>query len=135
MEMYFLVGDNAYEKSKVLLGPYTAPRIAQNIQQRKYNFFLSQLRICIEKSFGRLCSWFGIFRLPLCYELTKCTKIIQAAMMLHNFIFDNEGNSPQVVVPVADPCNNGIIYGAGYFPSVDMDDITTGTNDGRRCAC
>jgi hypothetical protein len=81
---YYLLGDNAYPVSEKILTPFcktdgiTVPRDA-------YNFYLSQLRIRIEMSFGLLVGKWRIFKKPLEVSLKNCKKVIAGAMILHNF--------------------------------------------------
>ena len=50
--LYF-VGDAAYTLSNFLLIPFTESQ-QDDVDNDAYNFYLSQLRICIEMAFGRL---------------------------------------------------------------------------------
>jgi hypothetical protein len=50
---FFVVGDNAYVLSPMLLIPYSGNE-KKNSTKDAFNFFLSQLRIHIEQSFGLL---------------------------------------------------------------------------------
>jgi hypothetical protein len=42
-----------------------------------YNYFLSQLRITIERSFGILNTVFAIWQKPLKFEVAKCVKVCE----------------------------------------------------------
>ena len=50
-----------------------------------YNFYLSQLRIRVEMSFGRLVGKWGILQQKLCCSLKRNSDIIVACGRLHNF--------------------------------------------------
>ena len=58
---FFVIGDNAYGLTNKLLVPFSGAQKALPYN-RTYNFYLSQLRIRIEMSFGRLTTKFQIFR-------------------------------------------------------------------------
>jgi hypothetical protein len=53
-----------------------------------YNFFQSQLRISIERSFGILITVFAIFQKPLRFGIPKCCHIVQTSMRIHNWRID-----------------------------------------------
>jgi len=57
-----------------------------------YNFYLSQLRIRIEMTFGRLVNKWGIFKRPLQVQLKNVGKVFICATRLHNFCI-NEGDA------------------------------------------
>lgn len=50
-----------------------------------FNFFHSQLRITIERTFGIFIGRWGIFWGALCYDLEMVYIIIHACVRLHNF--------------------------------------------------
>ena len=58
MGLYF-VGDAAYNLSDFLLIPFTGSQW-DDVDNNAYNFYLSQLGICIEMAFGRLVQKLGI---------------------------------------------------------------------------
>jgi DDE superfamily endonuclease len=63
-----------------------------------YNFYLSQLRIRIEMTFGMLTTKWRIFRRPLQVSVANAGgKIFLAFARLHNFIIDFEGGVPSTV--------------------------------------
>ena len=53
-----------------------------------FNFYLSQRRIRIEMAFGLLVNKWRIFCRPLALNTDKCSRVIRAAMRLHNFCID-----------------------------------------------
>ena len=88
-DRYFMIGDNAYQLSRRMLIPFSG---ADRLDQHKtvFNFYLSQIRIRIEMSFGLLTSKFRIFRSNLQFSTTKNCKIIRVGMKLHNFVINAE---------------------------------------------
>ena len=84
---YFIVGDAAYKLLPALITPY----IGKNLESAEdnFNFFQSQLRITVERSFGLLvCRW-GILWKPLRCSLKKAPKIVEVCIRLHNFCLDH----------------------------------------------
>jgi DDE superfamily endonuclease len=86
----FIAGDTAYGMTPFMIVPYDMSEMKQDPLQAKdsFNYHLSSCRIYIECAFGELVMRWGIFWRTLLFELKKCTRIIQAAMLLHNFIID-----------------------------------------------
>jgi hypothetical protein len=113
-----IVGDNAYTCCKHLLTPFagkwhssqincilfllTAATIYLQGEQKHdpikdtYNFYLSQLPIRIEMTFGILTSKWCILRRPLQGCVKHAGKIFFACARLHNFIIDLEGGAAGV---------------------------------------
>jgi hypothetical protein len=87
----FIVGDTAYGLTPYLLTPFDRDEVEADEQHYKdsFNFYLSSCRIVIECAFGELIMRWGIFWRTLLFDLKKSGRLIQAAMLLHNFIVDN----------------------------------------------
>eukprot|EP00644_Phytophthora_capsici_P006828 jgi/Phyca11/103818/e_gw1.8.402.1 len=81
---YYCVGDNAYPLSDSLLVPYNKLE-CKTIQDSDFNFYLSQLRIRIEMSFGLLVNKWQIFKRPLVVDFKNVGKVIKTCMKLHNY--------------------------------------------------
>ena len=86
---YFLVGDAAYTLSEKLLTPFSGTD-RNEVEHDTFNFYLSQLRIRIEMSFGLLTNKFRILKTPLENSMKMNSKVILACSILHNFIIDNK---------------------------------------------
>jgi hypothetical protein len=82
----YLAGDSAYALMVFLLTPHddAGPKSMQDA----FNFYHSSSRIFIECSFGELVMRWGIFWRRLNFGARKVGAIIQAAMLLHNFILN-----------------------------------------------
>ena len=63
-----LVGDNAYVKTRHMAVPMKG---VTDGYDDAYNFYLSQLRITIERTFGVFVHQWSILRAPLCFPITK----------------------------------------------------------------
>jgi hypothetical protein len=61
---FFVVGDNAYTLSSILLMPYSGAT-KLNPSRDAFNFFLSQLCIRVKQAFGMLVMKWRIFKRPL----------------------------------------------------------------------
>jgi hypothetical protein len=91
---YFIIADNAYELSETLLIPYSGAEKLSCVYRDAYNYHLSSLRIKIEQAFGLLTTKWRIFCSNLDEtDLENCSKIIQTAFRLHNFVIDHERES------------------------------------------
>ncbi len=53
-----------------------------------YNFYLSQIRITIERAFGVLVHWWAILRAPLLCPMSKVGPLIESLVRLHIFCID-----------------------------------------------
>ena len=98
---FFVVGDNAYVLSPTLLIPYSG-NDKKNSTKDAFNFFLSQLRIRIEQSFGLLVTKWRVFKKPLEVKFWRTTLLIEACFRLHNFCI-NERESTVVNVGSCNP--------------------------------
>ena len=96
---YFLVGDNAYPLSNKLLIPYKGAEKRQKYKD-VFNFYLSQMRTTIERSFGILNQKWRIFKSNLPYCLEKDSKICMVAAQLHNFVIENDNAAAGVSMKI-----------------------------------
>ena len=87
LEGMSLAGDNAYVKTMTMSVPLKGERQGYD---DAYNFYLSQLRITIERAFSVLVHRWSILRAPLCFPITKIPSLMKCLCRLHNFCI-NEG--------------------------------------------
>jgi hypothetical protein len=80
----YLLGDNAYTNSNVLLTPFPKPKIT-SVAHDSYNFHLSQLRIHVEMAFGLLVNKWRLFKQPLQVRMSSSGQLIHTAFRLHNY--------------------------------------------------
>ena len=78
-----IIGDDAYCCEDWFLTPCT---------DTHYNFYLSQLRITIEQSFGILVRRWGVLWRPMECKFNKTPHVVMCCMRLHNFCIDNNVN-------------------------------------------
>lgn len=131
-EGFFIVGDQAYPISSFLMVPYPEVDPTNDPVRAKdsFNYYLSSERIFIECAFGELIMRWGIFWSPLRFELGKSTKIVEAAMLLHNHIVDcrNENEDDIIEQEIMDFSSSSCL--PGHFPMVsDNNELNRG---GRR---
>ena len=88
---YFVIGDAAYPLAENLLTPYPGKRL--DADRDVFNFYLSQLRMTVEQSFGILVQTWGILWKPLRVKFTGRADVVNAVFRLHNFLRD-EGVQP-----------------------------------------
>ena len=86
----FVIGDNAYVCSETLLTPFSG-REKNDPSKDAFNFYLSQLRIRIEQTFGLMTGRWRILRQPLQMKLRNAAKVFMCITRLYNFCI-NEGN-------------------------------------------
>ncbi len=78
-----LFGDNADLNSHSMVTPF--PNVSSGSKDN-FNFYHSQLRICVECAFGMLVFHWGILRaaIPLNISLSKTIALVHALAKLHN---------------------------------------------------
>ena len=81
---YHISADNAYPLSRRILIPFSAAA-ASDRWNRVYNFYLSQLRIRIEMSFGLLTTKWRRLRMTLNCTTEKNARIVRVCAKLHNY--------------------------------------------------
>eukprot|EP00033_Pygsuia_biforma_P004394 GCRY01004816.1.p1 GENE.GCRY01004816.1~~GCRY01004816.1.p1 ORF type:complete len:380 (+),score=45.21 GCRY01004816.1:52-1191(+) len=81
----WILGDAAYPVSPFLLPPF---KDYGNLTPPKnhYNEKQSSTRMAVEKAFGVLKAKWRILKTHLSYSPTRCTRIINACVILHNFL-------------------------------------------------
>ena len=84
---YFIVGDEAFPLTEFLLKPFPR-RVKLSTRQKIYNYRICRGRRMIECAFGMLAQRFRIFRKPILARLSTVKQIVQAAVVLHNFIIE-----------------------------------------------
>lgn len=82
---YTLVGDNAYVKKRYMSVPLKGKQSGYN---DAYNFYLSQLRITIERAFGVFVHRWAILRAPLTVPTANIAPLVMCLCRLHNFCID-----------------------------------------------
>ena len=87
LEGMTIVGDNAFVETDYMAIPFPGNNVDED--QDAYNFYLSQLRITIERAFGILIHRWGILRRPLGCHIQSVPALVQCLCILHNFCIDH----------------------------------------------
>lgn len=86
---YVLLGDEAFALTEYMMRPY--PRSGPLDRKKKvFNYRLSRARRVVECAFGLLRGRWRIFAKPIIASDKTTTKIVQAAICLHNFLMKSE---------------------------------------------
>ena len=80
---FAIYSDNAYVTNDYMVIPF---RGSVSEIEDAYNFYLSQLRITIERAFGLLVHRWGILRKPILFSTHKIPSLIMCLLKLHNFL-------------------------------------------------
>ena len=137
---FYLVGDAAYTLSDVMLVPFVGSQRDDQTQDA-YNFFLSQLRIRIEMTFGLLQTKWAVLKRNLTTGLETTAKVLEVCARLHNYVIDenkvdkdisglpgsDEADDIQEILAEITPVYNSPL-GWGYLPTVEKLDVMPGTS-------
>ncbi|XP_018405658.1 PREDICTED: uncharacterized protein LOC108782008 [Cyphomyrmex costatus] len=83
---YVIVADEAFQLSNFIIRPYPGRAISD--EQKIFNYRLSRARRVIENAFGIMIARWRIFTKPIYTSLLTADKIVQACVVLHNFLMD-----------------------------------------------
>ena len=92
-EGYWIDGDAAYVYIPGLLTPWSKSALTSEngVYADSFNFYHSSHRIHVEQAFGMLVQRWGLFWKPVKYHINDVLTILSAAMRLHNFCIENDG--------------------------------------------
>jgi len=82
-EPFYYLGDCAYPLSPFCITPHIGTCLS--IEDDAFNFYHSQLRITVERTFGIFVNVFGIFRQNLRFRIATCCDVVEACVRLHNY--------------------------------------------------
>lgn len=87
----FIAADSACALSPFVVTPHDTSEMDGDPSRQKdaFNFYLSSCGTYIECAFGELVMRWGSFWRTLSFDLKKCGRVIQAAVLLHNYITEN----------------------------------------------
>lgn len=88
---YVLLADEAFPLTKYMMTPY--PRSGKlNLEKKVFNYRLSRARRVVESAFGILSARWRIYRRPIIANVENAKRIVQATVVLHNFIIKTQEN-------------------------------------------
>jgi hypothetical protein len=114
-EPFYYLGDCAYPLSPQCITPYIGTSLPHDADA--FNFYHSQLRITIERTFGIFVNVFSIFHTPLKFPIATCCEVVEACVRLHNFRIDS---GCQIV---ARKRSNAAVYREAYDRSNEAFDV------------
>ena len=135
----YIVGDAAYTLTDQVLCPFVGSQ-RESTNKDAYNYFLSQLRIRIEMTFGLLTNKWRILRTSLSFRMKKSVAILSACARLHNFclLMDDDkkkelanGMEFLTSLELVDSMPNAPL-GWAYLPTVRKLDVVQGTSQIRQ---
>ena len=85
----YCIGDCAYTPTEKLLPIYRSEQAAKE-RYDNFNFYASQLRICIEMAFGVIVKKWGILQRPITISICHIKHLICAIGVLHNFSINKQ---------------------------------------------
>lgn len=85
---YVLVADEAFPLTTFMMRLY--PRNNLDTRKKVFNYKLSSARRSIECAFGILAARWRIFGKPIIASVSTARKIIQATIVLHNYVIATE---------------------------------------------
>ena len=98
---YVLLADGGFGLQHYIMTPFTE-RSCSTPARRIYNLRLSSARRTVECAFGLLVKRYRVFNRPLEHTQATCSKIIHAAILLHNFMI-NSGDDMRDDLPPFNP--------------------------------
>lgn len=115
---YYCIADEGLTNSSKMLTPW--PRSHLDEWKRAFNWGLSRMRQCIERSFSLLMERWPIFQRPLRCAMRRWTLVGLVGAKLHNFCIDNAeeiivSRCPEDVLPSDDT--------VPIFNDTDPDDL------------
>lgn len=86
-----ILGDSAFAEGPWMRTPIPMPSTRA---ERFFNYKHSSMRFRVEHAFGRLKMRFQSLRKGLDCNLQNCPLLVDACVVLHNFVFKQEGDPP-----------------------------------------
>ena len=87
---YVIIADAAYEPTEHCV-PVFYGNQRHNPANDNFNYYLSQVRTIIERTFGILQARFGILQKPMACSLKTVSLIVMAIARIHNFVLREKG--------------------------------------------
>lgn len=104
MVNHFVVADQAFPLHSSIMRPYPGKNLS--IEKLIFNYRLSRARRTIENTFGILAQKWRIYRKPIIASIDMCESIVNATVVLHNFLRMQEINHTQFSSFSSSMCNH-----------------------------
>ena len=119
----YIIGDAAYTVSDQMLVPFKGSS-RQHPSKGAYNYYLSQMQIQIEMSFGILTKKWQVLQSPMVTSISCSSEIIMATSRLHDFVIleDTDIDVDSIHISPGSPLN------WGYCATTQRLDPITGTS-------
>ena len=85
----YCIGDCAYTLMEKMLPIYRSELVAKE-RYDNYNFYVSQLHICIEMAFGVMVKRWGLLQRPITISICNIKHLICSIGALHNFCINEQ---------------------------------------------
>ena len=85
----YCIGDCAYTPMEKLLPIYRSKQAAKE-RYDNFNFYTSQLHICIEMAFGVMVKRWGLLQRPITISIQNIKHLICSIGVLHNFCINEQ---------------------------------------------
>lgn len=97
-----LLADSAYPIASYMMVPYK-DNGHLTAEQKRFNYYLSSCRVCIEQTFGILKKKFAILEYIDVRNFKIIKFIVAACAVLHNFIINHDENNNQITCCDTEP--------------------------------
>ena len=119
----YIIADNAYVTTEHLITPFCGSQ-REEPEKDAFNFYLSQVCICIEMAFGLMTTKWRILRGPLQVKLKNIPSVLMSIVCLHNFCISERPETTEDNIDVMFHQDNAIGGQLGYIPSdVQVHDV------------
>eukprot|EP01032_Pedospumella_encystans_P029721 gene29721-33555_t len=85
-DRFYIIGDEAFINTNQLLTPYSGNGLG--VWKDSFNYHLSAMRQCIERSFALLTGRWGILWRPLRCAMARWPLVLTVCAKLHNYCLD-----------------------------------------------
>ena len=87
--LLYCIGDCAYTPTEILLPIYRSEQVARE-RYDNYNYYASQLCVCIEMEFGLMVKRWSILQRPITISICNIKHLICSIGVLHNYCINEQ---------------------------------------------
>ncbi len=92
-----LIGDDGFALEQTLMKPYCRGR-PLTMEEKVFNYRLSRARHVVENAFRLLAARFCIFRGPILLRVDNACRVVQSAVVLHNFLLREQPGAARKII-------------------------------------